>query len=167
MSVRNVDTRPMRRSIIERRDATKVTVAWPNSRNRMNATSVIGVMSIIAVSLASCQSSETSVSPQPRASLNPAHWVPAMTPDDATALSPDEAKAILLARSVVEENAKRAGQPAPEILHFYPKATEDGWDVHVEYLAFWHNGEPSSAAGFFTEVLIGRNWKIIRVIGGA
>ena len=79
----------------------------------------------------------------------------------------DEAKAVLMARSVIEESARKAGQAAPQILHFYPKAIADGWDVHVEYVAFWANGKPSSGPGLFADVLIGRNWKVIKVIGGA
>lgn len=133
----------------------------------MNAKSLIAALAIMAASLTACQSSESSVSSRTQEKANPAPWVTSITPEDVKTLSPDEAKAILLAHAVIENNAKRAGRPAPEILHFYPKATADGWDVHVEYVAFWDNGRPYSGPGFFTDVLIGRDWQIIRMSGGA
>lgn len=133
----------------------------------MNAKSLIVAMAIMSASLTGCQGRENSMDSQEQTKSGLTQWVPALAPDEVRALSPDEAKAVLLARSVVEENAKKAGQAPPEILHFYPKATEDGWDVHVEYVAFWINGKPSPGSGYFTDVLIGRNWKVIKVIGGA
>lgn len=133
----------------------------------MNVKSVIAAMAIMSASLTACESGEKSTDSQRPAQSNVAQWAPSLAPDDVMALSPDEAKAILLARSVVEKNAKLAGQPAPEISHFYPTATADGWDVHVEYVAFWNNGKPFPGPGFFTVVRIRRNWKVVQVIGGA
>jgi len=133
----------------------------------MNAKSLVAALAIMSASLTGCQSGEKGTDSQQQATSDLAQWAPALAPDEVKALSPDEAKAILLARSVVEENASKAGEAAPEILHFYPKATEDGWDVHVEYVAFWINGKPFSGPGFFTVVRIGRNWQVIQVIGGA
>lgn len=133
----------------------------------MNARSLKAALVIVSVSLTACQTGHTDNSTERRVGSGSIPWVPTLTPDEVKAISPDEAKAVLLARSVIEENAKKAGRAAPEILHFYPKATEDGWDVHVEYVAFWTNGKPYSGAGFFSDVRIGRNWKVIQVIGGA
>lgn len=133
----------------------------------MNLRNLKAALLIMSVSLTACQSSHTNNSTETRVGSSSIPWVSALASGEVNALSPDEAKAVLLARSVVEESAKLAGQAAPQILHFYPKATEDGWDVHVEYVAFWINGKPFSGPGFFTDVLIGRNWKVIRVIGGA
>ena len=121
----------------------------------------------MSVSLTACRSGQTNTSPKHAWESSSVSWVPPLAPGEVKALSPDEAKAVLMARSVIEENAKKEGQAAPQILHFYPKATADGWDVHVEYVAFWTNGKPTSGAGFFADVLIGRNWKVIKVIGGA
>lgn len=133
----------------------------------MNAKSLIVAMAIMSASLTGCQSGEKGTDSQQQTKSVVAQWAPALAPDEVKALSPDEAKAILLARSVIEKNAKRAHQPAPEILHFYPKSSEDGWDVHVEYVAFWYNGKPSSGPGFFTDVFIARDWRVIKLIGGA
>lgn len=96
-----------------------------------------------------------------------APWTVAITPQRAREWTPEEAKAVLIARAAVDELAKRANAPAPEILEFRVTPEPSGWSVYVEFVGYYVEGKAGPAPGYFTVIEIDRNWNITRVVGGA
>ena len=93
-------------------------------------------------------------------------WTPAVAPNQATQLSPDAAKAVLVARAYLDERAKQAGRSQPQYLSFEPTRNNSGWQVRVKYVARWENGEPVEAQGYSLVVALDPQWKVIRLGAG-
>lgn len=117
----------------------------------------------LCVLVCGCQTTTTTTSRVP--SSSPLHWTPALTPDEAGDLTPDAAKAILVARAAIEERSKKLGQPAPPILSFQTAHEGDGWTVRVNWVATWENDQPKSMEGYFTVVHIDSKWKVTSMGG--
>ena len=96
-----------------------------------------------------------------------APWTVAITPQRAREWTPEEAKAVLVARAALDEQAKRANAPAPDIIEFRVTPEPNGWSVYVEFVGYYVDGKAGPAPGYFTVVEIDREWNVTRTIGGA
>ena len=94
-------------------------------------------------------------------------WAVGVSPERAAALPPEPAKAVLVARAYLEQQAKNANTTQPQFLSFEPTASRSGWDVRVQFVGAWRNGEPTAGPGFFTIIQIDRQWRVVRLRGGA
>lgn len=94
-------------------------------------------------------------------------WSVSISPEQAAVLTPDAAKAVLVARAYLEQQSKNASATQPQFLSFEPTASRSGWDVRVQFVGAWRNGEPTAGPGFFTIIQIDRQWKVVRLRGGA
>ena len=94
-------------------------------------------------------------------------WLPAISLDQAQALSPDEAKAILIARAAVEQANLRQPEP-PAILRLTPERDGTGWSVHVTFVGLYDSdGTPMPGPGYFCVVHIDKDWHVTAITGGA
>jgi hypothetical protein len=94
-------------------------------------------------------------------------WFMSPTTSEVAALSPEQAKALLVARAYVEAQATRS-----QMLKFQvtPASDGNGFEVMVSYMVA--DGHPHSARligmpGGFTVFQVDRNWKIVKIMGGA
>lgn len=95
-------------------------------------------------------------------------WQPSLSVEQASALPLDQAKAVLVARAALEQNAKRSGYPPPNVMAFrVTPRSPDGWEVYVEYVGASVDGQPISAPGYFCTVYIAGDWSVSRIVGGA
>ena len=94
-------------------------------------------------------------------------WAVSLTPVEASELSGDEAKAIVVARAAIEQQAKDRNAEAPKILKLIARRTNAGFDVHVEYVGYTYRGAVGGAPGFFSSVRIDRDWNVTAIVGGA
>jgi len=94
-------------------------------------------------------------------------WAVGVSPEQAAGLAGDAAKAVLVARAYLEQQAKNANAPQPQFLGFDPSPSHSGWDVRVQFVGVWRNGEPTPGPGYFAMLQIDRQWKVARVRGGA
>ena len=86
-------------------------------------------------------------------------WPSSMSAQEAAALTPDACKAILIARAALEARTDQ------EIhARFDVKRIGDDWEVTVFYTP--RHGE-ETFPGNFTGVILGSDWKIKSIIGGA
>lgn len=90
-----------------------------------------------------------------------------MTVEQAMSLSPEEAKAIAIARAAVERDNFAAGYGAPQIMEFKVRKTDTGWSVYVGFVGLWDQGRPYKSIGNFCTVELDRDWQVRRVMGGA
>jgi hypothetical protein len=101
----------------------------------------------------------------------PDRWVVPLSPKQVESMSPDEAKAVLLARSFLEQDYKEQGAAAPSILEFRAAATPEGWQVYVQFVGYWikaRNGwQAGPAMGNFCVVSIGKDWRVKHISPGA
>ena len=93
-------------------------------------------------------------------------WSLGISPEQAAALPPEPAKAVLVARAYLEQQAKNANATQPQFLSFEPTASRSGWDVRVQFVGAWRNGDPTAGPGFLTIIQIDRQWRIVRLRGG-
>ena len=141
------------------RRARAVRAPFPARRLIPHATA------LLALFLAGCY---TTVSQQrtTTASDFPKKWSPAVSLHQAQSLSPDEAKAILIARAAVEEFNQNMREP-PGILSLTPERDGDGWSVHVTFVgAYSPDGTPAGGPGYFCVVHIDKDWKMTGITGG-
>jgi len=124
------------------------------------------ILTLILSALTGCAAHENSV-PSNRSMAASARWIATLSPQQVSALSPEEAKAILLARAAIEQRAQDVGSPQPQVLEYRVNLTSDGWTVHVQYVGLWFEGKPHPAPGYFSTVYIDRNWAVRNVVGGA
>jgi hypothetical protein len=96
-----------------------------------------------------------------------ADWTVPVTPQHAKEWTPEEAKAVLVARAAVEQMAKLANAPVPDIMEFRVTPELGGWSVYVQYVGAYVDGKAYPAPGFFAVVEIGRDWNVRRIVGGA
>jgi hypothetical protein len=92
-------------------------------------------------------------------------WTPGVTGEQARALEPATAKAVLLARATLDERARQAGRSQPQYVSFAPSRSDDGWQVEVKYVARWDNGEPVNVPEATVVILVDRHWNVIRFGG--
>ena len=97
----------------------------------------------------------------------PSPWVMTLSPQQVSNLSPEDAKAILFARAAIEQQAKSAGAPSPQVLEYRVTDTRDGWEVHVQFVGLWDGGKPSPGPGYFSTVYINKDWTLRKIVGGA
>ena len=115
--------------------------------------------SMMLLALSSCDHLAT---PQVRSSpttLPILSWPVGISPDAARNLTPDECKAILVAKAAIESSRGDA-------IHarFKVEKVGDGWVVTAFYT---YPPGYLSPPGNFTAVWISRDWLVKRVIGGA
>ena len=91
----------------------------------------------------------------------------ALSLEEAQRLTPDEAKAIVVARAAVEEAAAKTGGEMPQIMNLHVGRNGSGWVIHVQYVGGWFEGRPIGMAGNFADVLIDDKWEVTRIVGGA
>jgi hypothetical protein len=128
--------------------------------------SIPGVVLIGSLAVAGCtatRSTEAVSATQPSAPP----WTPALSPEQARRLTPDEAKAILVARAALEQQAKESGFPSPNIMAYKVTGTAVGWEVHVSYVGAAYDGKVVGAPGYFSVVYIDHAWNVTRIVGGA
>ena len=115
-----------------------------------------------------CTSTETYTSPPPQVDKSKIPWHVAIPLHQAQALSPEEAKAILVARAALEKGSRDANGAAPDFYQFNPSRTEDGgWSVFVGFVAFYDGGKAYPGAGYFCVVYLDKNWTVTKIVGGA
>lgn len=111
-------------------------------------------------SAAGCASSRKNAPAPP---TPPAGWFAAFTPEQARALTPDEAKAVAVARAAVEKDMMELSG-----LELKAERTTDGWSVRVTHFSFdWQLPHRFRMPGNFCVVYIDRQWNVTRVVGGA
>jgi len=93
-------------------------------------------------------------------------WTPGVAAEKAKELSPEAAKAVLVARAYLDERAKQSGRSQPQYLAFEPTRTNSGWEVRVKFVARWENGEPVEAQGYEVVVALDPQWKVTRFGAG-
>lgn len=125
------------------------------------------MITLILAALTGCAAKQTASVPNSQPSAARARWIATLSPQQVSALSPEEAKAILLARATIEQRARDAGLPQPQVLEYRVRGNSDGWAVYVQYVGVWDEGKPRPAPGYFSTVYIDRNWAIRKVVGGA
>jgi hypothetical protein len=121
----------------------------------------------IVAGLSGCAATETSTFPAPTTTTNPQMWNVSVSPEMAKSLSPDAAKAVLVALAALEDDAKRGGAMRPDILDIRPTRTANGWSVFVAFVGFWLDGKPGGMPGNFCTVEIDKDWNVTRIMGGA
>ena len=121
----------------------------------------------VLLALQGCVTTETRTFREPTLPSSPTRWAVGLTPERARSLSPEEAKAVLIARAYLEGRAKDAAGLRPDILEFRPSRMDRGWSVYVGFVGFWNNDEPQGAPGYFCTVYINENWEVTSVVGGA
>jgi hypothetical protein len=94
-------------------------------------------------------------------------WVPSLSIESAKSYTPEEAKAILIARAAVENQAKESGGGQPEIMGFNVSHVQGRWSVYIQFVGIWDNDKPIPAPSFFTVVNIDAEWKVTSIVGGA
>jgi hypothetical protein len=92
-------------------------------------------------------------------------WTVGVTGEQARALEPAAAKAVLLARATLDERARQAGRSQPQYVSFTPSRSGDGWQVEVKYVARWDNGQPVDVPEATVVILIDRHWNVIHFGG--
>ena len=97
--------------------------------------------------------------PTERASRDKCEWPSSMSTPEAATLTPDACKTILVARAVLEA---RTGKEIHA--RFDVRRLGDDWEVTVFYTP--RRGE-QTFPGDFTGVVLGPDWKIKSIIGGA
>jgi hypothetical protein len=121
---------------------------------------------IVAVSILGGCTTETTRTNMPTVSLSPVDWTVGETSGRAAALTGDQAKAVLIARAYVDEQARKpetgTGLPGrqPQFIDFQPRQSADGWDVYVEFVGTWINDRPARSPGHSAVVRIDRRWKV-------
>src|SRR5437763_7506178 len=93
---------------------------------------------IVAVPFAFPTGCSYSSPPTPHAFEEPRKWVSALTESQASSMSPEAAKAVVVARARIEADAKVQGLSAPQILEFGPQPTEGGWPVYADVAGLWY-----------------------------
>lgn len=126
---------------------------------------LIGLSVLLA--LQGCATTETRTFREPTLPSLPTRWAVGMTPERVRALTPEEAKAVLIAQAYLEASAKDARELRPEILEFRPTRIDRGWSVYVGFVGFWNDDEPQGGIGYFCTVHISENWEVTSVVGGA
>jgi hypothetical protein len=125
------------------------------------------VLAIFFSVLTGCVAQESYSFPSDQRVTAPTPWVAPLSPQQVSALSPEHAKVILLARATIEHRAKSAGSAAPQVLEYRVTDVPEGWEVYVQYVGFWDSGNPHPAPGAFSTVFIDRNWTVRKIVGGA
>src|SRR5437868_6531510 len=99
---------------------------------------------------------------QPTAPIVTPHerrWPADMTPAEAAALSPDQAKVILVVRAVLE-----AEYGEPVHARYKVTAEADGWEVFVDFIPPMGYAKPT---GSFSVVHLDRQYRLRSVTSGA
>lgn len=123
---------------------------------------LLGVLSTIA----GCTHSPTDGHPSPQPPATSPQWNAPLSPEQVKGWSPEEAKAVVIARAAVEQMSMRSGGPAPDIMEFRVTPTPTGWEVYVSFVGAYVDGQPIGGAGYFTVVEVDRNWNVTRLVGG-
>jgi hypothetical protein len=103
----------------------------------------------------------------PHTSDSAAPWVPSLTVERAKSYTPEEAKAILIARAAVENQAKECRGWPPNIMGYNVSHVQGRWSVYIQFVGIWDNDKPIPAPSFFTVVNIDAEWKVTSIVGGA
>ena len=90
----------------------------------------------------------------------PAGWFASFTPEQAKSVSPDYAKAILIARAAAE-----ATETSPSTMDFSVSKEQEEWWVHVSFFGRF-GAKKVHMAGGFCVVVIDKDWKVVRIIPG-
>lgn len=122
------------------------------------------LMLIAALVLAGCQ--ETVTHGVEETSPNPLDWTAAVPVDQARKSSGDEAKALLIARAYVEAEAKKADEPQPQFFSMTAAPLASGWRIHFEFVARWNNDQPSTGPGYWRDLELDKDWKVVRSTAG-
>jgi hypothetical protein len=125
----------------------------------------LALMAITPLCAAGCLTAEKEA--QPSASPKALNWTPPLSPEQVSGWSPEEAKAVLIAWSTVDRNAKNAGTAAPDIVSFRVTPCPEGWQVYVQFVGTYLGGKPVAAPGYFAVLTISRDWQVLRTAGGA
>ena len=125
-------------------------------------------LSLIILALVSgCVTSETRTYREATLPSSPTRWAVGVSPESAKVLTPDEAKAVLIARAYLESDAKEHGRTRPDILEMRANRSGRGWSVRVSFVGFWDNDEPHGGPSYFCTMEINESWEVTSVVGGA
>ena len=89
--------------------------------------------------------------------------LPGYVRSDDAGLSLEESKAVLIARSHLE---KMDGRPLDA--YFRVRRADDEFHVHVEYVTgYEEDGRPIFIPGGHCEVILSKEWEVVKILPGA
>ena len=127
----------------------------------------VSLLAVVAL-VCGCQSSgKREQLPTDQHRDQPKNWIPALTLAEAQSCSLHVAKAILIARAALEEQAHNSGFGEPQVMEFRVEDTPTDIIVRASYVGMWDQGRPFPAPGYFSTVYIGKDWHVEKIVGGA
>jgi len=132
-------------------------------RRGMNVMKPSILLVLLVTALSGCSAKQSTNA----GSVSPSNWTAAISPTQARNLSPQEAKAILVAVGAIELQAKTEGAARPDTVDFKARPSPNGWEVYVQFGGGYADGKPVPMPGNFVTVEIDSNWNVTRIVGGA